>query len=161
MKNSFPNHETVEMIRREYPKGCRVVLDQMDDPQAPPVGSQGTVTGVDDIGSIMCAWDKGGSLSVAYGADRCHKIRTEEEAKATLDWYGKHQPESDARCPRCGDMMFGPKARHALSRWADITVCDRCGTEEALEKAGLSETKPMMEWCACALPRIGGGPWRR
>lgn len=36
----------------------------------------------------------------------------------TLDWYGKHQPESDAVCPRCGERMDGPTARHALSRRA-------------------------------------------
>ena len=27
----FPNRETVEHIRRSYPAGCRVVLDEMDD----------------------------------------------------------------------------------------------------------------------------------
>ena len=65
--------------------------------------------------------------------DRAHKITTEDEAKVTLDWYGQHQPEKDCRCPRYGEMMWGPKARHALSRYAAITVCDRCGMEEALE----------------------------
>jgi len=158
---NFPNRETVEHIRRTYPVGCRVVIDQMDDVQAPPIGSQGTVTGVDDTGSVMCAWDEGGSLSVVYGADRCHKIATEDEAKNTLDWYGKHQPDEDARCPRCGEMMFGPKARHAISRWADITVCDSCGTAEALEKAGMMETTPMMKWAAIVIPQNGGGAWRR
>jgi len=54
----FPNRETVEHIRRTYPAGCRVVLDEMDDVHAPRIGSQGTVTGVDDTGSVMCAWDE-------------------------------------------------------------------------------------------------------
>ena len=70
----FPSKETVERIREEYPAGTRVELVQMDDPQAPPVGTKGTVRGVDDIGSIMVAWDSGGSLSVAYGEDICRKI---------------------------------------------------------------------------------------
>lgn len=43
--------ETVERLRREYPVGCRVELVQMDDVQAPPIGTKGTVRGVDDIGS--------------------------------------------------------------------------------------------------------------
>ena len=161
MNYGFPDRETVEHIRKQYPIGCRVVLDQMDDAQAPRLGSQGTVTGVDDTGSVMCAWDEGGGLSVVYGADRCHKIATEDEAKATLDWYGKRQPEEDARCPRCGTMMFGARARHALSRWAAITVCDACGTVEALEKAGMAEKKPLTEWCACVIPQVGGGAWNR
>ena len=79
---NFPCRETVESLRTTYPVGCRVVLDHMDDPYVHiPVGPQATVTGVDDIASVMCAWDEGGSLSVAYGADRCHKIGTEAEAK--------------------------------------------------------------------------------
>lgn len=63
----FPSKETVERIRKEYPVGTRVELVQMDDPQAPPVGTKGTVRGVDDIGSIMVAWDNGCGLSVATG----------------------------------------------------------------------------------------------
>lgn len=70
----FPHRETVERIRREYPVGCRVELLRMDDPQAPPIGTRGTVRGVDDSGSVMVAWDGGGSLHVLYGVDECRKV---------------------------------------------------------------------------------------
>ncbi len=70
----FPHRETVERIRREYPAGCRVELLRMDDPQAPPIGTEGTVRGVDDTGSIMVAWDSGGSLNVLFGVDECRKV---------------------------------------------------------------------------------------
>ncbi len=70
----FPPKETVERIRREYPVGCRVELVRMDDPQAPPIGTLGTVLGVDDIGSIMVRWDNGSGLHVAYGEDECRKV---------------------------------------------------------------------------------------
>lgn len=66
--------ETVERLRKEYPRGCRVQLVKMDDLQAPPVGTCGTVIGVDDIGSIMVNWDNGSGLSVAYGEDICRRI---------------------------------------------------------------------------------------
>ena len=66
--------ETVERLRWEYPVGCRVKLVQMDDVQAPPIGTKGTVRGVDDIGSIMVRWDNGCGLSVAYGEDMCRRI---------------------------------------------------------------------------------------
>ena len=156
----FADRKTVERLRKTYPAGCRIVLDEMDDPYTKiPVGAQGTCKGVDDAGDILCAWDMGSSLKVAYGADRCHKVNTEEEAKVTLDWNGKHQPEEDAVCPRCGEVMPGSKNWHALSRWADIMVCDRCGTIEALEKAGLTKVLPMMEWAAVKDPQNGGGPW--
>ena len=156
----FADRKTVERLRKTYPAGCRIVLDEMDDPYTKiPVGTQATCKGVDDAGDILCAWDMGSSLKVAYGADRCHKVSSEAEAKVTLDWYGKRQPEEDCRCPRCGEVMPGPKSRHALSRWADITICDQCGTIEALEKAGLAKTLPMMEWAAVKGPQNGGDQW--
>lgn len=65
----FPRKEVVESIRADYPIGTRVKLMQMDDPQAPPIGTLGTVTGVDDTGSIMVSWDTGSSLSVLWGVD--------------------------------------------------------------------------------------------
>ena len=70
----FPSREEVEKVRNEYPKGCRVVLERMDDMQAPPIGTEGTVRGVDDTGSIMVKWYNGSSLHVVYGEDRCRKI---------------------------------------------------------------------------------------
>ena len=159
---NFPSRETVERVRREYPVGCRIVLDRMEDPYTKiPVGAQATVLGVDDTGSIMPAFDCGSTLNIVYGEDRCHKIATEDEAKVTLDWYGKHQPEEDARCPRCGDMMWGPTSLRALSRRANIMICDRCGTAEALEDAGFAERLPLMKWCACVIPQVGGGRWKR
>ena len=70
----FPSKDVVEVLRRQYPVGTRVELVRMDDPQAPPIGTKGTVKGVDDIGSIIVAWDNGCGLSVAYGADICRKV---------------------------------------------------------------------------------------
>ena len=70
----FPNRETVECVRREYPAGTRVELVRMDDVQAPPVGTKGTVTGVDDTASVMVAWDNGSHLHVIYGEDEVRKI---------------------------------------------------------------------------------------
>ncbi|EHO25071.1 hypothetical protein HMPREF0982_02750 [Erysipelotrichaceae bacterium 21_3] len=70
----FPKKEIVERIRKEYPKGTRVMLVNMDDTQAPPLGTKGTVIGVDDTGSIMVAWDNGSSLNVIYNVDKCVKI---------------------------------------------------------------------------------------
>ena len=75
---SFPSKELVESLRKRYPVGCRVELLRMDDPQAPPIGTRGTVRGVDDIGSIIVAWDNGCGLSVAYGADACRVVSDDD-----------------------------------------------------------------------------------
>lgn len=68
------SREALQALRERYPKGTRVELVQMDDPQAPPIGTKGTVKGVDDTGSIMVAWDNGSGLSVIYGEDIVRKI---------------------------------------------------------------------------------------
>lgn len=70
----FVKKEIIEKLRQEYPSGTRVELLKMDDEQAPPIGTLGTVYGVDDMGSIMVKWDNGCGLSVVYGADMCRKI---------------------------------------------------------------------------------------
>ncbi len=61
-------------LREQFPPGTRVELRRMEDPQAPPIGTRGTVIGVDDIGSIMVAWDTGSSLHVLFGVDECRKV---------------------------------------------------------------------------------------
>ncbi len=63
------NESTLKRLREQYPEGKRVELVQMDDPQAPPVGTQGTVIGVDDTGSVLVNWDSGSGLNVIYGID--------------------------------------------------------------------------------------------
>lgn len=70
--------EALQTIRERYSKGTRVELVKMDDPQAPPIGTKGTVTGVDDIGTIHVAWDCGSGLGIAYGEDICKVIQQED-----------------------------------------------------------------------------------
>lgn len=66
----------VEAIKKAYPIGTRVSLVRMDDPQAPPVGTHGTIYGVDDLGDLLVHWDNGSSLNVVYGVDLCEKAST-------------------------------------------------------------------------------------
>lgn len=70
----FPNTKIVVAIRKEYPAGTRVRLLKMDDVQAPPIGTEGTVVGVDDIGSLLMRWDNGSSLNVVYNEDKVERI---------------------------------------------------------------------------------------
>lgn len=108
----FPSREIVEALRKKYPAGTRVELLKMDDVQAPPIGTLGTVTGVDDIGSIMMHWDNGSGLSVAYGEDVIRRV-----------------------CPVCGKPLIGYPA---LSRRDNKTeICSECGTREALSDFGM------------------------
>lgn len=66
--------EQLAILKAIYPKGTRVELVRMDDTQAPPPGTKGTVTGVDDIGSLLVSWDNGSSLNVIYREDIVRKL---------------------------------------------------------------------------------------
>lgn len=63
------NKERVEYLKRNFKAGDRVKLISMDDPQAPPPHTKGTVVGVDDMGDILVDWDNGSTLKLIYGID--------------------------------------------------------------------------------------------
>ena len=67
--------EMLKQLRSYYPPGTRVMLIRMNDPYTKlQPGTKGTVTGVDDIGTIHVNWDPGSSLGIAFGEDECRKI---------------------------------------------------------------------------------------
>jgi len=65
----FLTGEELKRIREKFPEGTRVRLIRMEDIQAPPIGTLGTVRYVDDIGTVHIAWDNGSSLGAVYSVD--------------------------------------------------------------------------------------------
>lgn len=47
----------------------RIILKKMNDVQAPPVGTKGTIIFADDVGSIIVEWDNGSRLNVVLDED--------------------------------------------------------------------------------------------
>lgn len=68
------NDTILKQIKSSYPEGTRVKLIQMEDPYPVPVGTLGTVVGVDDIGSLLVKWDNGSQLNVLFGVDSVQKV---------------------------------------------------------------------------------------
>lgn len=83
--NQRPTREQVERLRRQYPAGTRITLHSMDDPQAPPPGTMGTVQYIDDLGQIGVNWDTGSSLSLIPGEDSFSKEAAPEKQKRRSD----------------------------------------------------------------------------
>lgn len=71
---SVISKEQLAMLRNAFPVGSKVKLDNMDDCQAPPVGTTGHVICVDDYGTIHVQWADGSTLGVAYPEDKCHRV---------------------------------------------------------------------------------------
>lgn len=65
----------IAVLKKEYPPGTRVELIRMNDEfsRLKP-GDKGTVSAVDDIGTVHVDWDCGSGLGIAYGEDSCRKI---------------------------------------------------------------------------------------
>ena len=70
------SEKALTALREGFPRGCRVELVRMNDPYDPKLvpGCKGTVTAVDDIGTIHVSWDCGSGLGVVYGEDLCRRI---------------------------------------------------------------------------------------
>ena len=64
------NTKDIQTIKERYPAGTVIELIHMDDPQAPPAGTRGTVRSVDDIGTIHVSWENGSSLGLIHEVDR-------------------------------------------------------------------------------------------
>ena len=83
--NRIPSREQVERLRQRYPAGTRIVLHSMDDAQAPPPGTMGTVVYVDDMGQLGVQlgveWDNGSALSLIPGEDSFSKVSEPEKGK--------------------------------------------------------------------------------
>ena len=65
----FPSKAQLAALRERYPRGTRVELLAMDDPQAPPTRAMGEILGVDDAGQLLVRWETGSSLSLIPGVD--------------------------------------------------------------------------------------------
>ena len=59
-----------EYYKKTYPVGTRIRLLHMDDPYSTiPDGMTGTVTSVDDMGTLHMKWDNGRSLGICPDVD--------------------------------------------------------------------------------------------
>lgn len=61
---------SVQNIRDMYAPGTRIRLEKMDDPYTKlPSGLTGSVSYVDDVGTIHMNWDNGSTLGLIVGED--------------------------------------------------------------------------------------------
>jgi hypothetical protein len=80
--------ETVAHLREDYPEGTRVELISMDDPYSTLMpGDRGSVSFVDDTGTIFVDWDSGSHLGAVYGEDRVKRIENEIRYETGADFW--------------------------------------------------------------------------
>ena len=73
---------------------------------------------------------------------------TEKMRKCLADLKARQKAGEPMRCPRCGaDTMKEPVHTNALSRIADIYICDACGSAEAMLEF-MKQRHPLTSWSA-------------
>ncbi len=77
------SEERIEFYKKQYLPGTRICLDRMgdDDPDPVPSGTTGSVSFVDDVGTVFVDFDNGRSLGICPEVDRFHKISEQTESQ--------------------------------------------------------------------------------
>ena len=152
----------------EVRKGCRLVVDEMaNDPQPVASGSQGTFEGYDGVGDLLMKWDCGSSLKLIDGVDKYHVISSDSEIETSIahekELQDKISRDEEFECPRCGKKAL--YRTRALSRIADISVCEACGTMEAIiaaQRGGLKiNINGADKATAIDFKRVGLREWKK
>ena len=90
--NRFPDRETVEKLRRDYPAGTVVILDECNDPyRNMPRGMEGVVRHIDDTGTLFADWSNGSGLGMVFGEDRYHKKAADTHGGKDYDGMDNHR----------------------------------------------------------------------
>ena len=76
------------------------------------------------------------------------KTKTIDEARFLIESLMPMQEQKmHFPCPRCGrDNMDENPVRNALSRYANVYICDECGTDEAMRDFAGLDPLPLNEW---------------
>ena len=79
---------------------------------------------------------------------------TERSQRILDDLKARQQAGEYMACPRCGmDVMKTPVHTNALSRAADIYICNACGSTEAM-LAYMHQSSPLSGWAAFRPKRL-------
>ena len=82
------------------------------------------------------------------------EVEAATDAKMKVKAFAGKQKDGSPFCPRCGKMTIRERLHtNALSRHAEIYVCDACGTDEAL-RDWIGKPIPLRDWAVAKLPIV-------
>lgn len=81
----------------------------------------------------------------------CAEVDATTAAKEKVDAFARRQKDGVRMCPRCGCLTVKDRlATNALSRHADVYICDTCGMDEAIRDMK-GDAMPLKDWAAAKL----------
>ncbi len=100
----------------------------------------------EEIQRVSAAMKESGNMSYE---EFCNDL-----AKTQIEQFASKQQTGSYPCPRCGAYTMSAKPiRNALSRYADIYVCDTCGMDEAI-RAYAGKQLPLVKWKVYTTPSL-------
>lgn len=97
----------------------------------------------EELQAASAAMKEAGFLSYE---EFCAEVELTTSAKKKIDAFAKIQTDGVHLCPRCGKMTVKDSLHtNALSRHADVYICDACGVDEAI-RDWLGDPLPLKEW---------------
>lgn len=89
--------------------------------------------------------DRIGFKTIEFDPSKC--MHTKHLTKEDIEKALERQRDGAFRCPRCGRETMKPKLHtNALSRRADVYICDECGMSEAIEDIPGNFKTPFEFW---------------
>lgn len=70
--------KNIERLRKQYPAGTQIILQNMKGEVQMPSGLTGEVTYVDDMGSVHVNWSNGSSLALIPEEDEFEVMKSQQ-----------------------------------------------------------------------------------
>ena len=84
----------------------------------------------------------------------CADVEATTAAKEKIDAFAQVQTDGVHFCPRCGRMTVKHRLHtNALSRHANVYICDACGTDEAIRDFH-GDHLALKDWAIARLPLV-------
>ena len=104
-----------------------------------------------ELQAANAALQSAGEQSYAIFSD---EVNIAIAAKKAVDNFAARQKDGVRICPRCGRTTVKDRLHtNALSRYADIYICDMCGMDEAIRDFH-GQVMPLKDWAIAKPGRL-------
>ena len=125
--------------------GERTTLTEPSEYRGHSLSMSDVVEVIKETGSQFYYVDRIGFKTIDFNSSKC--MHTKHLTKEDIEKALERQRDGAFRCPRCGRDTMKPKLHtNALSRRADVYICDECGMSEAIEDIPGNFKTPFEYW---------------
>ncbi len=104
----------------------------------------------EELQAASAAMKAAGEMSYEEFTD---EVEATTEAKEKIEAFARKQKDGMLFCPRCGKLSVKEQLyTNALSRHAEVYICDACGMDEAI-RDWIRTPLSLKDWAIARLPK--------